>query len=499
MKYPRLLSALTLAPALLFATSQPAAADLPTLKVDDGGRYLVQDLGNGETRPFFWLGDTAWNLHKLQKADIDLYLEDRADKGFNVIQGPVLDWSGLTSRSADLKATNGYGMSAYNNKGSATPTLNADVAGADFNDYFDQLDYIVAKSDSLNMYIAPLPFWAQGINQQDDNNTAKTGLREIGRLLGDRYKDNKNVIWIGGGEAAGESPDASVRILNEGLAAGHGGNNLQTVHATGNASSGSKFHNDAWLDFNMIQSGHTKDLNNYSLVAADYGRDPVKPTLDGEIFYTDFRRTSQAESTRSTSLDARKGAYWSVFAGGFGVTYGHDAIWQFHDGPGQPKYNSTIPSVDWKTALTDPTAPQMVHLKNLIESKPLLTRIPDQSIITAGQGGTTDGSADHLQATRDGTLGSDDATYLMVYSPVSKSFTVDTSGIDSTLLDASWFDPRTGEYNQFLFSAANTGTLAVTTPTTGPDWVLVVSQVVPEPASAALLGLGGLALLRRQR
>ena len=178
--------------AVVLATANPAVGgELPSLKVDTGGRYLVQDFGGGETKPFFWLGDTAWNLHKLQKADIDLYLEDRAAKGFNVIQGPVLDWSGLIQGT--LKRENGYGKSAYVNKGSATPTLNADVPGAEFNDYFDQLDYIVAKSDSLGLYIAPLPFWAQGINEQDDNNTEKAGLRVIGRLLGDRYKNNRNV------------------------------------------------------------------------------------------------------------------------------------------------------------------------------------------------------------------------------------------------------------------------------------------------------------------
>ena len=249
----------------------------------------------------------------------------------------------------------------------------------------------------------------------------------------------------------------------------------------------------------MIQSGHTRDLDNYNLVAADYGRTPLKPTLDAEVFYTDFRRTSQPESTRSTPIDARKGAYWSVFAGGFGVTYGHDAIWQFHDGPGQPKYNSTTPSVSWKTALDDEAAVQMIHLKNLIESHDILTRIPDQSIILAGQGGSIGGSGDHLRATRDGTLGNDDATYLMVYSPVSKTFTVDTSVIDASVLDASWFDPRTGNYDQFLAGAANTGTLQVTTPDTGPDWVLVVSQQVPEPASLSLLGLGGLLVLGGRR
>jgi hypothetical protein len=500
------LSCLATAVALGMPVIAALAEPLPALKVSENNRFLVQDLGNGQTRPFFWLGDTAWNMHRLQKADVDLYLEDRAARGFNVIQGPVLDWSGLLN--GPLKRENGYNHVAYTNKSTATPSLNADVAGGEFNDYFDHADYIINKAESLGMYVALLPFWAQGINDLDDNDTEKAALGEIGRKLGDRYKNRTNVVWFVGGEAAGESPAASVRILAQGLEAGHGGKSLMGVHPTGNQSSGTDFHSDAWLDFNMLQSGHRRDRNNYSLIATDYGRTPTKPTFDSEYFYEDFKRNADAESLRGNALDVRKGAYWSVFAGGFGHTYGHDAIWQFHNGAGDVKYSSTSPSVGWKTALAAEGGSDMIHLRHLMESRPFLTRIPGQNLITAGLGGTTDGSGDHVQATRDGTAGNKDGTYIMAYIPTLKQITLDTSFIASSLLDAWWFDPRTGDATLFMNDFANTGSFTSPLLTTGPDWVLVIDDAnqnylapgtVPEPGAAGVLGGGALALLARRR
>src|SRR4051794_39741956 len=73
--------------ALLLATSAPARADAPRLKVSDNKRFLVTTDG----RPFFYLGDTAWELfHRLNREEADRYLTDRARKGFTVIQAVVL-------------------------------------------------------------------------------------------------------------------------------------------------------------------------------------------------------------------------------------------------------------------------------------------------------------------------------------------------------------------------------------------------------------------------
>ena len=63
--------------------SQSATAPLPKLKVSANGRYLITEKGE----PFFWLGDTGWLLFgKLTREEADKYLEDRRQKGFNVIQ-----------------------------------------------------------------------------------------------------------------------------------------------------------------------------------------------------------------------------------------------------------------------------------------------------------------------------------------------------------------------------------------------------------------------------
>ena len=42
-------------------------------------------------KPFFWLGDTAWNLFQIpNREDAELYLATRAKQGFTVIQAGIV-------------------------------------------------------------------------------------------------------------------------------------------------------------------------------------------------------------------------------------------------------------------------------------------------------------------------------------------------------------------------------------------------------------------------
>ncbi|NBD36238.1 MAG: DUF4038 domain-containing protein [Chloroflexi bacterium] len=55
-------------------------------------RYLEYDDGT----PFFYLGDTAWELfHRLNREEAQVYLGNRAAKGFAVIQAVALADLGL--------------------------------------------------------------------------------------------------------------------------------------------------------------------------------------------------------------------------------------------------------------------------------------------------------------------------------------------------------------------------------------------------------------------
>jgi hypothetical protein len=66
------------------------------LKVSPNGRYFVDQDG----KPFFYLGDTIWLLfQRMNHAEVDEYLKDRAGKGFTVVQAYVL--RGLEARHPD--------------------------------------------------------------------------------------------------------------------------------------------------------------------------------------------------------------------------------------------------------------------------------------------------------------------------------------------------------------------------------------------------------------
>ena len=127
----------------VFASGLPASAAsgaLPVLKVSDNHRFLV----NGNGQPFFWLGDTAWELfHRLDREQAERYLARRAQQGFTVIQAVVL------AEIDGLKTPNAYGH---------TPLHDNDPNRPD-EDYFRHVDWIVAKANALGLYVGLLPTW----------------------------------------------------------------------------------------------------------------------------------------------------------------------------------------------------------------------------------------------------------------------------------------------------------------------------------------------------
>jgi hypothetical protein len=84
---------------VLLALANPSFSQLPRLKVSDNKHFLVTQDG----KPFFWLGDTGWELfHRLNKQDAEMYYKKRAQQGFNVIQIAVLaELNGLHAPNAN--------------------------------------------------------------------------------------------------------------------------------------------------------------------------------------------------------------------------------------------------------------------------------------------------------------------------------------------------------------------------------------------------------------
>jgi hypothetical protein len=237
----------------------------------------------------------------------------------------------------------------------------------------------------------------------------------------------------------------------------------------GGRSSSEWLHDEAWLDVNMMQSGHGggRDVPVWDMIAHDYGLTPAKPVLDGEPNYEDHPVSPWPKWDPANGYfrdhDVRKQLYRSVFAGGCGVTYGHHSMWQFC---GERYEGINHADRDWLDALDRPGASQLAHLRGLMESRPYLSRIPDQSIIV-GESGER---GDHMQATRDA-----EGSYAFVYLPRPLPVTVDLTRLDGSRIDAWWYDPVSSEASligQFDRQSA----LTLTPPGHRPDWVLVLDD-----------------------
>jgi len=443
---------------LLTVAAGTLTAAAPRLKVSDNKHFLVKDDGS----PFFYLGDTAWELfHRLKREEADRYLADRAAKRFTVIQAVVL------AEMNGLNDPNPYGQKPLSDNDPTKPN----------EEYFKHIDYVVNKAEELGLFVGMLPTWGNNWNKPPGQGGIFTpeNAATYGEFLGKRYKD-KPIIWILGGDRPVENDThrAILKAMALGLRKGDGGSHLITFHPPGGNGSSTWLHDADWLDFNMRQNGHAIDFDGrYDATRADYARtNPVKPVIDGEPVYEDHPvNFKPKELGHSVAADVRRTIYWDLFGGACGHTYGHHSVWQMY-APGRQPING--PLMPWTEAIDQPGAGQMQHARALIESRPVLTRVPDDSVIIKSNVPTSVPGA----GTRRFTATRDEAgTYAFVYAPVGRPFSVRMDAIKGSKAKAWWFDPRTGKADA-IGEFETKGERRFTPPAPGEllDWVLVLDD-----------------------
>jgi len=427
------------------------ATPLPMLKVSDNQRFLITDDGS----PFFWLGDTAWELfHRLNREQAVEYLDLRAKQRFNVIQAVAL------AELEGLDDPNAYGDLPLVNRDPTKPALTpgADPKQPDAYDYWDHVDFIVDQANRRGIYVGLLPTWgswAPNVRKEDTKIVfTEQNAQVFGEFLGKRYGKG-GIVWILGGDRPSDGVENVWRAMARGIALGVSGKEdysavLMTFHPRGGLTSSTSFHHDAWLDFNMQQTGHNPantpagQKSTREKIAADYNLTPTKPVIDGEPLYEDHPLGFKAARENGYSFDAhvRQRAYWHVFAGAFGHTYGHHSVWQMYS-PHKRPING--PLLYWTDAIHRPGADQMRHLRALIESRPMLSRVPDQSLVVDALSG-----ADHIAAAHgDG--------YAFIYSAQGRPFKANLGKISGDRVTAWWFNPRSGT-SEKLDTFENEGT-----------------------------------------
>jgi Protein of unknown function (DUF4038)/Putative collagen-binding domain of a collagenase len=433
---------------MFFSTlcSQKAQAK-QTLKVQPNKHFLFHKNG----KPFFYLGDTAWELfHRANREQANIYLQDRARKGFTVIQAVVL------AELDGLQQPNAYGHLPLKDNDPTKPN----------EAYFQHVDYIVNQAEKLGLHIAMLPTWGDkwkklwGVGPEI---FTPLNSEAFGVYLGKRYR-NKPIIWILGGDRNPENDNhlSIIRAMAKGLKQGDSGNHLMTYHPQGGSNSATWFHNDDWLDFNMFQSGHGAiNIPNYKVTSQNYLLKPIKPTLDGEPCYEDHPINWKPENGWFDDFDVRQAAYWSMLSGACGHTYGNHNIWQMWQPKTDPISAARTP---WKKALSQPGAAQMGYLKRLFESRPYTKLVPDQSLIIDGE--------ENIRA-----AGASDGSFAFIYTPTGNPITIKLSKIKGSKIKAQWYNPRAGKATKVEeFSKAETKKFTPPTQGRGNDWILVLEN-----------------------
>jgi len=420
------------------------------LRISDNRRYLIFEDGT----PFFYLGDTGWELfHRLNKEETEKYLENRRAKGFTVIQAVAL---------AELD-----GLNTPNAEGNK-PLFDNDPLKPN-EAYFAHADWVIKKAAEKGIYIGLLPTWGDKVDKRWGKGPIifnKENAFKYGQWIGNRYKDYPNIIWINGGDRDGGGENTPVwNAIGEGIKSVDK-NHLMTFHPWGEHSSSEWFHESNWLDFNMCQTGHGQ--RSYAIykriIVRDYDLKPVRPCFDGEPRYEDHPVGWNPDVLGwFNDEDIRQALYWNLFSGSFGHTYGCHPIWQML-APGREPVG--LARHNWYDVLDLPGAFDLAHARRLLESRPFLSRVPDQSLIVSSYYPETD----YVVATRgDG--------YALVYFPTGWSAEIILDKIGAESLNTWWFDPRKGEA-KMIETVPGTGTRKFTPPTNGRgnDWILVLDD-----------------------
>ena len=420
------------------------------LKVHPDGRFLQWENGD----PFFYLGDTAWELfHRLSKEEAKHYLSTRAAQGFNVIQAVAL------AELEGLRSPNAYGRFPLQLKGDVYDPASPDTG--DGYDYWQHVDFCVDTAAQLGLFIGLLPAWGCHVNPEWEKNPAiftPGNATAYAEFIVRRYRDRWNIIWILGGDRALrtqehrdiiDSMGRTIRRLDP--------HHLITFHPVGWASSADFVPEKDYIDFHTVQSGHDHGgLNSWTLLERTREKEH-KPFMDAEPRYEDHPACFKAEyGFYWDDSDVRQNAYWSLMEGVCGHTYGNHSVWAFKT------ETSAYWPYPWQEVLRHSGAGQMAHVLKLRMSRPFFELRPAPELAEDDPAKMA-----HQCAARG-------ERYAFIYSPLGLPIRANLQYLGGKAIKASWFDPRKGESRAFALVPPAQTLFVPPGNGKGCDWVLVL-------------------------
>jgi hypothetical protein len=393
-------------------------------------RYLVDQNG----APFLLQGDAAWSLIVgLNEAEVEQYLENRRQKGFNGTQVNLIE-----HKFCKHPPMNFAGEGPFTTPGDFT-TPNEK--------YFAYADWVIRKAaeNGLQVLLYPIYLGYKGTDEGWVKEALANGPEKClayGRYLGKRYKDFDNIIWMMGADLDPGPALEDVDMIALGIKE-YDHRHLFSAECDPEHSAADYYSGGGWLDFNAT---YTYEIVHKKLLQ-DYNRNPPMPFILIESSYEGEHNSSEVQ--------IRRQAYWSVLCGGFGQVMGDFPI--------------DIISPGWQQAMDLPGSVGMEHWGKLFRSRAWFDLVPDQKhqVVTGGLGEFN--GLDYLAAAR-----TSDGSTVIAYIPTSRTITVDMTKVSGAQASGWWFDPRTGRASS-AGTYPTSSTQELSPPSPG-DWVLVLDD-----------------------
>jgi len=470
------------------------------LQVSANGHYIEHADGT----PFFWFGDTAWTVfHRLNTTEAELYLSDRKNKRFNVIQSSVLGVGAMQGfwpeHNLNSKETPFHNTGSVPDSDPKHSHIKPDPTNPNEQFFIRHVDPIIDLAAQHNIYVALLPIWGEyvccksnGCWHDGPAIFTERNARIYGEWIGDRYRDKPNIIWVLGGDRNGDMANdrdaiAIHKAMGEGIKT-KDPNHLITYHPGRPNGSYKGFHDHTWLDINMIATSNYHEKIHETIFNVYYMQ-PPKPIVNGEPeYYTDIKDLAYY-TPRLSDQSHRAQIYRTFLSGGVGYTYGQMQIWEFDkktDGNDKSTLNTHDQKVDWFDYLDTNGTIWAVNARDLFGSIKWHELIPDQSIIESNEG-----YAKYSRATRSYedyrkvAAGTPRGDLLLIYFPYTstdtslRSATIDLTKVTRAhIAKAKWWNP----IDKSEIAPQTVSTLAAKSFRLPSDWedgLLVITSLDP--------------------
>jgi hypothetical protein len=430
----------------------PPPAALFPLRIDAGGRHLVDASGN----PFLLHIDTGWSLiADLSKGDAEIYLENRRQKGFNAVIVNLLE-----------RQYSSNAVPNFRNAEGSPPFVPTDDYSMPNEAYFAHADHVIKLAASKGIVVLLAPSYL-GFNGGPDGwyatmqaNAPK--LLDYGRYLGQRLGGNPNIIWMHGGDFNPVGDKQLVRDIALGIKE-FDTQSLHTAHCAPETSALDFWAGESWLQLNNVYT--------YNDIP---GKAQAAYASAMPFFLLESRYENEGNPVVQTSR-LRVQAYQALLSGAMGQAFGNHPIWHF-DGPGVSLYADPVPA-NWEAWLDSPGALSMAHARALFVQRDWQLLVPDfaHTLLTGDLGGV---EFDRAVAAR-----ASDGSFALAYAPNTRTLTIDMTGLAGPAVSARWFDPSAGTFTPVAGSPFPNTDDSRNFPTPGnnaagaSDWVLVLESV----------------------